>query len=199
MHHTIQHAAHSLSSPVPLLCFIAPEFKIIALRDIRGLFDDDYNPFYAGFGNRITDVVAYRAVGVPQSRIYIINPHSIIQHTNMSTYSKSYVELTSLVHHMFPSLLDGKKGETEFNDVNYWRQPLPPLSDDEESDDTEDSSDQWENERALAAAAVGEEEEEGEEGVSVPTINKVGLSQADRKEAEREEKEISKDKVVYKV
>ena len=55
------------------------EFKIIALRDIKGLFDDEYNPFYAGFGNRITDVVAYRAVGVPTSRIYIINHHGIIQ------------------------------------------------------------------------------------------------------------------------
>ena len=171
------------------------EFKIIALRDIRGLFDDDYNPFYAGFGNRITDVVAYRAVGVPQSRIYIINPHSVIQHLNQH-YSKSYVELASLVHHMFPSLLDGRKGETEFNDVNYWRQPLPPLSDDEETDTEDDSSE--EDDDSTVSISVADEDDE-HDTVSVPTINKAGLSHADRKEAEREEKEISKDKVVYKV
>ena len=164
------------------------------MRDIRGLFDDDYNPFWAGFGNRITDVVAYRAVGVSQSRIYVINPHSVIQHVNQH-YSKSYVELASLVHHMFPSLLDGRKGETEFNDVNYWRQPLPALSDDEETD-TEEESDEGED--GMVAVAVGDEEEE-DDMVDVPKINKLGLSQADRKEAEKEEKEISKDRVVYKV
>ena len=164
------------------------------MRDIRGLFDDDYNPFYAGFGNRITDVVAYRAVGVPQSRIYIINPHSVIQHINQhSANSKSYVELASLVHYMFPSLLDGKKGEPEFNDVNYWRQPLPPLSDDEDSETEDESS---EEEDQDVAVTIGDEDEDV---ASVPKISKLGLSQADRREAHREEKEISKDKVVYKV
>jgi phosphatidate phosphatase PAH1 len=31
-------------------------------------------PFYAGFGNKGTDAVSYRAVDVPDSRILIINP-----------------------------------------------------------------------------------------------------------------------------
>ena len=31
-------------------------------QDIRALFPRDWNPFYAGFGNRDTDVVSYREV-----------------------------------------------------------------------------------------------------------------------------------------
>jgi len=30
------------------------EFKIVALREVRSLFGTEYNPFYAGFGNRVT-------------------------------------------------------------------------------------------------------------------------------------------------
>ena len=115
------------------------EFKIIALRDVAGLFDDDHNPFYAGFGNRITDVVAYRAVGVPASRIFIINHHGTIQHINVH-YSKSYPELGGLVHAMFPSVLDGRKGVEEYNDHNYWRETLPALSEDEASDESDDDA-----------------------------------------------------------
>lgn len=36
------------------------EFKIACLQDIRALFPTEWNPFYAGFGNRDTDEVAYR-------------------------------------------------------------------------------------------------------------------------------------------
>jgi phosphatidate phosphatase LPIN len=50
------------------------EFKIATLADIRSLFPPDWNPFYAGFGNRDTDEISYRAVGVPLGRIFIINP-----------------------------------------------------------------------------------------------------------------------------
>ena len=139
-------------------------------------------------------MVAYRAVGVPQSRIYIINPHSVVSSTTLKAhYSKSYVELSQLVHHMFPSLLDGRRSETEFNDVNYWRQPLPPLSDDERSEEEEDSSD---DEAGWRVAVAGEAEKEA---AGMPRIDKLGLSRADRKEAEQEEEEISKDQVLYKV
>ena len=39
-------------------------FKIAALKNIRNLFPDEWNPFYAGFGNRDTDAISYRAVGI---------------------------------------------------------------------------------------------------------------------------------------
>jgi len=50
------------------------EFKIATLQEIRALFPPEWNPFYAGFGNRDTDEISYRAVSVPPARIFIINP-----------------------------------------------------------------------------------------------------------------------------
>jgi phosphatidate phosphatase PAH1 len=38
----------------------------------------DVSPFYAGFGNRPTDVVAYTAVGVPRGKIFIIDPRCVM-------------------------------------------------------------------------------------------------------------------------
>ena len=48
------------------------EFKISCLEDIQRLFPnwhtDEGNPFYAGYGNRANDVVAYKAVKIPSTR-----------------------------------------------------------------------------------------------------------------------------------
>merc|ERR1719230_1748384 len=49
------------------------EFKIACLQNIRSLFPDDWNPFYAGFGNRETDEISYQAVGVPHGKIFTLN------------------------------------------------------------------------------------------------------------------------------
>lgn len=49
-------------------------FKMACLRDIQRLFGESIrNPFYAGFGNRITDALSYRSVNVPSSRIFTID------------------------------------------------------------------------------------------------------------------------------
>jgi phosphatidate phosphatase LPIN len=108
------------------------EFKIVALRDVRHLFPENYNPFYAGFGNRPTDVIAYRAVGVPASRIFIINSQGAISNINTS-FVQSYPMLNSVVQEMFPSSdSDGhQKSQTDFNDHNFWSEPL-------DDDDLED-------------------------------------------------------------
>ncbi|KAF3455692.1 hypothetical protein FNV43_RR00334 [Rhamnella rubrinervis] len=50
------------------------EFKIKCLKGIRSLFPSNCHPFYAGFGNRYTDEFSYLKVGIPQGKIFIINP-----------------------------------------------------------------------------------------------------------------------------
>lgn len=50
------------------------EFKIPSLVSVLQLFPPGSHPFYAGFGNRGTDVQAYQAVGIPNSKIFVINP-----------------------------------------------------------------------------------------------------------------------------
>ncbi|NXE17887.1 LPIN3 phosphatase, partial [Ardeotis kori] len=48
-------------------------FKIACLTDIQNLFATKM-PFYAAFGNRANDVYAYKQVGLPESRIFTVNP-----------------------------------------------------------------------------------------------------------------------------
>ncbi|NXR19635.1 LPIN3 phosphatase, partial [Cinclus mexicanus] len=48
-------------------------FKVTCLTDIQKLFATKC-PFYAGFGNRPNDVYAYKQVGLPESRIFTVNP-----------------------------------------------------------------------------------------------------------------------------
>lgn len=38
------------------------EFKMQCLKDVKRLFGSGASPFYAGFGNRITDAMSYRSV-----------------------------------------------------------------------------------------------------------------------------------------
>ena len=70
------------------------EFKIAALQDIQQIFSaktdgiemstikrnetSASSPFYAGFGNRINDVRAYSALGIPPWRIFTVNPAGIV-------------------------------------------------------------------------------------------------------------------------
>ncbi|KAI3677107.1 hypothetical protein L1987_86727 [Smallanthus sonchifolius] len=102
------------------------EFKIACLEDIKALFPSDYNPFYAGFGNRDTDELSYRKMGIPKGKIFIINPKGEVAISHrIDMKGKSYTSLHTLVDDMFPAT---SKGEQEdFNSVNYWRLPLPDI------------------------------------------------------------------------
>jgi phosphatidate phosphatase LPIN len=82
------------------------EFKIACLTDIRALFPPEWNPFYAGFGNRGSDVVSYAAVGVPRGRTFTINPRGELaceacRHTRTFTLPS----LAALIHEFFPPVV----------------------------------------------------------------------------------------------
>ena len=100
------------------------EFKIACLEDIKRLFPSDYNPFYAGFGNRDTDELSYRKIGIPKGKIFIINPKGEVA-ISQRIGAKSYTSLHTLVNDMFPptSLVE----QEDFNAWNYWRMPLPDV------------------------------------------------------------------------
>ncbi|XP_077213369.1 phosphatidate phosphatase PAH2-like isoform X2 [Tasmannia lanceolata] len=88
------------------------EFKIACLEDIRALFPPDCNPFYAGFGNRDTDEISYLKGEVV---------------VNRRVDRKSYNSLHSLVNGMFPAMTSAE--QEDFNSWNYWKMPLPDISD----------------------------------------------------------------------
>ncbi|KAE9600040.1 hypothetical protein Lal_00046005 [Lupinus albus] len=97
------------------------EFKIACLEDIRALFPSDCNPFYAGFGNRVTDEISYLKVGIPKGKIFIINHRGEIV-VNHCLDTKSYTSLHALVNGMFPPTYSSE--QEDFNSWNYWKVPL---------------------------------------------------------------------------
>ncbi|XP_057549448.1 phosphatidate phosphatase PAH1-like isoform X2 [Amaranthus tricolor] len=102
------------------------EFKIACLEDIKALFPPDYNPFYAGFGNRDTDELTYKKIGIPKGKIFIINPKGEVA-INHRIDVKSYTSLHTLVNDMFPptSMVE----QEDYNAWNFWKMPLPDIDD----------------------------------------------------------------------
>ncbi|KAI7890488.1 Lipin/Ned1/Smp2-domain-containing protein [Mucor mucedo] len=96
-------------------------FKMACLKDIQRLFGGR-DPFYAGFGNRITDAISYRSVNVPSSRIFTIDPQGNVKLELVTGFRSSYVYLNDLVDQIFPPI--NKTINEEFNDYNYWKAPI---------------------------------------------------------------------------
>ncbi|XP_019245089.1 PREDICTED: phosphatidate phosphatase PAH2-like isoform X1 [Nicotiana attenuata] len=98
------------------------EFKITCLQDVKALFPSDRNPFYAGFGNRDTDKVSYLKVGIPEGKIFTIDPKGqIVMNHHIDT--KSYTFIHGCVDDMFPPL--SSREQEDFNSWNYWKLPSP--------------------------------------------------------------------------
>ncbi|AEY97489.1 FAFL195Wp [Eremothecium gossypii FDAG1] len=147
-------------------------FKIACLNDIRKLYfhelqaadaetapaDGQPTPFYAGFGNRITDALSYRTVGIPSSRIFTINPDGEVhmELLELTALRSSYVHINELVDQFFPHIRHSylpdddlkslsptpgspafhpeersfyRQHDEKFSDFNYWRDPVPNLDD----------------------------------------------------------------------
>lgn len=99
------------------------EFKISCLRDIKSLFPGwPLSALYAGFGNKINDVWAYRAVDIPMSRIFTINPKGELRHELSQTFVSSYARLSDVADHFFPPV---QQESSDYSTFAYWRQPLP--------------------------------------------------------------------------
>lgn len=121
-------------------------FKMACLRDILGLFSGKENPFYAGFGNRLTDALSYRSVNIPSTRIFTINSNAEVSLDllSLNKYKSSYVTMQELLDHFFPptSLLVQSGGE-EYTDFTYWRD-IPQGLEDFSATDSEDEGEEEE-------------------------------------------------------
>ena len=136
-------------------------FKMACLRDILSLFPQGRKPFYAGFGNRLTDALSYRSVNIPSTRIFTINSNAEVSLDllTLNKYKNSYVTMREVVDHFFPpvGLLVTGGGE-EFTDFNYWRDT--PLDIEEFSDsDSEDDRSRKKDQQSIRS------EDEGSEGL----------------------------------
>jgi phosphatidate phosphatase LPIN len=130
-------------------------FKMACLRDIMNLFQEPIpesadptnihfhqrTPFYAGFGNRLTDALSYRSVAIPPTRIFTINSNAEVNlHLlTLNSYRTSYLSIWELVDHYFPPVgLLVKEGGEDYTDFNYWRDRPRELFDYSASESEED-------------------------------------------------------------
>ncbi len=135
-------------------------FKMACLRDIMSLFGKRKSPFYAGFGNRLTDALSYRSVNIPSTRIFTINSNAEVSLDLLSLggYKTGYTSMRETVDHFFPPtamlLMEGRE---EYTDFNFWRDT--PLG--VELTDSESASEDEEGDVRLRRARSGRNEDEG--------------------------------------
>uniref|UniRef100_A0A5K3FWW6 LNS2 domain-containing protein n=1 Tax=Mesocestoides corti TaxID=53468 RepID=A0A5K3FWW6_MESCO len=103
--------------------------KIANLKRLGELFrhqnPDAPCPFFAGFGNRPSDVETYRAIGIPDSRIFIVNPEGVIETASRLKLSTGYTALYEMVDSVFPPKYQELSGSVEYTDYTFWRDNLP--------------------------------------------------------------------------
>ncbi|CBY07408.1 unnamed protein product [Oikopleura dioica] len=82
------------------------EFKIDCLTGIRNLFPGyQPTPFYAGFGNKMTDETSYLEVEIPKKRIFTISKKGVVKNSDPSLqkiFSTTYDSMAEIVDFFFP-------------------------------------------------------------------------------------------------
>ena len=93
--------------------------KIPLLTELKNLFPQGLKPFYAGFGNRETDAISYRYLGIPLNKCFIINTSSEIVQLGKTTKT-TYQEIADNVDVDFPKVVKGEVDidESEDNQSN---------------------------------------------------------------------------------
>ena len=86
---------------------------------------------------------AYRAVGVPEAHIFVVNPAGELRGTGGALCEGSYAALGALAQHVFPALTPGlaldapaagpRNGrplpvDVSYADAAFWRRPMPRLT-----------------------------------------------------------------------
>lgn len=106
--------------------------KIANLKRIGELFRHENPkapcPFYAGFGNRTSDVETYRAIGIPDSHIFIVNPEGVIETSTGIKLPTGYTTLCEMIDLVFPPDHQILSGSLEYSDFSFWRDTLPTLT-----------------------------------------------------------------------
>ena len=78
--------------------------KILSLLEIKNLFNDNEQHFFAGFGNKESDAIAYRYLGIELKNIFIINKYSEITQLNEKNKT-NYDELCKNCDLFFPKII----------------------------------------------------------------------------------------------
>lgn len=84
--------------------------------------EKEANPFFAGFGNKISDLLAYKLSGIAKQNIFIIEPHrkgkDDLTATSSSLFLSSYLTLNHFANTIFPEVREGR-GDG-YDDYSYF-------------------------------------------------------------------------------
>jgi phosphatidate phosphatase LPIN len=148
-------------------------FKMACLRDIMNLFQGASadgklrTPFYAGFGNRLTDALSYRSVSIPSTRIFTINSNAEVSMHLLAPaqYRTSYVNMREIVDHYFPPIgMLVKEGGEDYTDFNYWRDRPLDIDDFSASESgSEEDDEEAQRRQDLYEASLRSEDDGGDE------------------------------------
>lgn len=94
------------------------ELKINFLTQILNLFPDDELPFYCGFGNKNSDFIAYECVGIPHTKIFLINEKGIISNPGNVLFKSTYEMLYEMKDQIFPCV---KGANSCYYDFDYFK------------------------------------------------------------------------------
>ena len=84
--------------------------KIPMLTEIKNLFPEGVEPFYAGFGNRETDAIAYRYLNIPLNYIFLIDTSSKVLRLGESKKG-SYKDISEKIDEIFPAIDNSENNE----------------------------------------------------------------------------------------
>ena len=84
--------------------------KIPMLTELKNLFPQDATPFFAGFGNRETDGVAYRYLNIPLNHIFLIDTSSKVLRLGESKKG-SYKDISEKIDEIFPLINNEENNE----------------------------------------------------------------------------------------
>ncbi|KAM0679211.1 lipin Ned1 [Binucleata daphniae] len=90
------------------------EFKIACLKNVKSLFVD--NPFFSGFGNRKTDIITYKTVGIPTNKIYTVDHKGRVLLEYSRSKTGSFMSLNAIVDNIFPAFSNSIRHEI----IDWW-------------------------------------------------------------------------------
>jgi hypothetical protein len=114
-------------------------FKAAALRGVKGLFPVSHNPYYACFGSKACDMIAYNRCGVPEGRVFLVSNKGSIKGMN-NIYSRTFEQVNDGLNENFPPIADNqakkqqsilehnKSYDDSYNDFNFWKTPIVAIT-----------------------------------------------------------------------
>ena len=98
---------------------VSQKFKIECLLNLLKLFPNDVEPFYAGFGNKPSDKIAYEKIGIDSGKIYIINEKGEVARNFRTKCKTNFLLMDEQIDELFPYVYNNGYNSIFYSDNIY--------------------------------------------------------------------------------